>query len=54
MRRLGRRVGALDTEPIAGQVKMDRRAIPNTGGIAIFLGVSLPMLLGLAGAWFDR
>ncbi len=51
MRRLGRRVGALDTEPIAGQVKMDRRAIPNTGGVAIFLGVALPMIAALTGAW---
>jgi len=52
MRRLGRRMGALDTEPIAGQVKMDRRSIPNTGGVAIYLGVVLPLLAGLGGAWF--
>ncbi|TVR98995.1 MAG: undecaprenyl/decaprenyl-phosphate alpha-N-acetylglucosaminyl 1-phosphate transferase, partial [Phycisphaerales bacterium] len=46
--RVSRRLGALDTEPIPGQEKMTRRAIPNTGGIAIVLGFALPMLLGLA------
>lgn len=46
--RLSRRVGAFDTEAIAGQVKAERRAIPNTGGIGITLGVLLPMLVGLA------
>ncbi len=46
--RLSRRLGALDTEPIPGQQKMTRRAIPNTGGIAIVLGFALPMVLGVA------
>ncbi|MCR9076665.1 MAG: hypothetical protein NXI07_11570, partial [bacterium] len=37
--RLSHRVGALDSAPIQGQVKGALRAIPNTGGIAIALGV---------------
>lgn len=45
--RVSRRLGAIDTEPMPGQEKMTRRAIPNTGGIAIVLGFALPMLLGL-------
>ena len=49
--RLGRRLGALDTEPIEGQTKLQRRAIPNTGGVAIFLGVALPILAALAAVW---
>jgi UDP-GlcNAc:undecaprenyl-phosphate GlcNAc-1-phosphate transferase len=44
------RVGALDTEAIAGQVKEARRAVPNTGGIAIAAAVWVPMLAGLIGA----
>jgi UDP-GlcNAc:undecaprenyl-phosphate GlcNAc-1-phosphate transferase len=46
--RLGVRLNALDSDGVPGQVKAARRAIPNTGGIAIFLGVALPMLAGLA------
>ncbi len=45
--RLSHRVGAMDTEAIAGQVKADTRRIPNTGGIAIFLGIALPLAAGL-------
>lgn len=46
--RLSRRLGAIDTEPIAGQVKAERRAIPNTGGIGIAIGVLGPLVLALA------
>lgn len=46
--RASHRLGALDSEPIAGQQKMARRAIPNTGGVAIFAAIALPMLAGLA------
>jgi len=49
--RLGHSVGALDTEPIVGQTKLQRRAVPNTGGVAIFLGVALPIVIGLAAVW---
>lgn len=45
--RLGHKIGALDTEPIAGQVKMRRRRIPNTGGMAIFAAIGLPLAAGL-------
>ena len=47
--RISRRLNALDTAPIEGQQKMARRAIPNTGGIAIVLGFCLPIAAGLAG-----
>lgn len=49
--RISRRLSAFDTAPIEGQQKMARRAIPNTGGIAIVLGFSLPIVVGLAGAF---
>jgi UDP-GlcNAc:undecaprenyl-phosphate GlcNAc-1-phosphate transferase len=47
-RALGRRLNALDAPGVAGQVKAPTRRIPNTGGIAIFLAIALPMLAGLA------
>ncbi|MCL4220933.1 MAG: undecaprenyl/decaprenyl-phosphate alpha-N-acetylglucosaminyl 1-phosphate transferase [Phycisphaerales bacterium] len=40
---VSRRVGAMDTAPMPGQVKAERRAVPNTGGIGIFVGVALPL-----------
>lgn len=49
--RVSRRLGALDTEAMAGQVKFDRRAIPNTGGIGIYLGIALPMAGALLALW---
>ena len=49
--RLGRRVGAHDSAPMPGQVKMPRRSVPNTGGVGIYLAIALPMLVGLALAW---
>lgn len=48
VRRLGHRLGALDGAGVAGQVKAAPRKVPNTGGVAIYLGVILPMLLGVA------
>lgn len=47
---LGHRLRALDSEGVAGQVKAPRRAVPNTGGVAIFLGVVLPLVAGLTAA----
>lgn len=49
VRRVSDRLNAHDTEPVAGQVKEQRRRVPNTGGIAVFLGIAVPMLAGL---WF--
>jgi UDP-GlcNAc:undecaprenyl-phosphate GlcNAc-1-phosphate transferase len=48
MRRLGRRLGAMDAQGTQGHVKSEVRRVPNTGGIAVFLGIFLPMGLGLA------
>lgn len=45
---LGHRYRALDSAGVAGQVKAPRRKIPNTGGVAIFLGVGLPLAGALA------
>ncbi|MEZ6243494.1 MAG: MraY family glycosyltransferase [Phycisphaerales bacterium] len=50
-RRLGSRLGAMDTAPIEGQVKMAARPVPNTGGIGIYLGIALPLACGLIAAW---
>ena len=47
--RLSRRIGAFDSAAIEGQIKADRRKIPNTGGIAIALGVLIPMIFAAAG-----
>jgi len=44
---VGRRLNALDSVGVPGQVKAARRAIPNTGGVAIFLGFTLPIAFGL-------
>ena len=47
-RGVGLRLGALDGPGVAGQVKADRRSVPNTGGVGIFLGFAIPTLAGLA------
>lgn len=47
--RLSHRAGAFDSAPIEGQVKSALRPIPNTGGIAIALGVLLPMIVAAVG-----
>lgn len=49
--KVSRRLGALDTEPMEGQIKFDRRSIPNTGGIGIFLGIALPIAGALGALW---
>lgn len=43
------RLGVRDSAGVAGQVKV-RRAIPNTGGIAIFAAIVLPICAAVAGA----
>jgi UDP-N-acetylmuramyl pentapeptide phosphotransferase/UDP-N-acetylglucosamine-1-phosphate transferase len=50
VRRWSVRAGAIDTAPIAGQVKMPPRRIPNTGGIGLFWAVAGPVLAGLFAA----
>ena len=42
-RAFGRRLNALDSGGVKGQVKEAPRRVPNTGGIGIFLGVGLPL-----------
>lgn len=56
VRSLSLRAGALDTDAMAGQEKMARRAIPNTGGIGIVLAILVPMLvvLGVSYLWSDE
>src|SRR5262249_18343202 len=49
--RLGHRMGTYDSAGVPGQVKV-RRKVPNTGGIAIFWAIALPMLGALAAAWW--
>ncbi len=46
--RLGRRAGMLDTAGSAGHEKAQIHAIPNIGGIAIYLAIALPLAGGLA------
>lgn len=41
---LGHRMGTLDSAGVAGQVKQ-RGRVPNTGGIALFLSVALPVAM---------
>ncbi len=54
VRGASRRAGAIDSPGVAGQVKAARRAIPNTGGVGIFLGVALAMGAGLVAAWWGE
>ncbi len=51
MRALGGRVGAMDSPGVDGQVKVDVRRVPNTGGVAIFAGIAAPIAAGLIGTW---
>ena len=46
-RAIGRRLNALDGAGVRGQHKAAPRRVPNTGGIAIFLAVVLPLLFVL-------
>ena len=50
--RLGHRMGTLDTAGVPGQVKAAQRPIPNTGGVAIFAGICIPMVAGLVSLGF--
>ena len=49
-RSVGRRVGALDTPGAPGHEKV-LRAVPNNGGVAIYIAVAVPMAAGLIAAW---
>lgn len=46
-RTLGRRLNALDSAGVAGQVKAPPRKVPNTGGVGIFLALAIPLLAGV-------
>lgn len=50
-REVGRRVGAMDSPGSPGHEK-ELRAVPNTGGVAIFWSLAVPMGAGLAAAWW--
>src|SRR5262245_33050784 len=52
MIRLGHRLGTFDSPGVPGQVKAERRRVPNNGGVAIFWGIALPTLGALGAAWF--
>ncbi len=45
--RLGHRLGTLDSGGVPGQVKAERRQVPNTGGVAIYAGVVIPLIVAL-------
>ena len=46
--RLGTRLGTMDSQGSRGHVKAVLRPVPNIGGVAIFAGVVLPLIAGLA------
>lgn len=48
VRAAGRRLNAMDSAGVAGQVKAEARPIPNTGGIAIFAAIFAPLAGALA------
>ncbi|MEL7473931.1 MAG: MraY family glycosyltransferase, partial [Planctomycetota bacterium] len=50
MLQLGRRTGAMDTSAMPGQQKLSTRAVPNTGGVGIFLAIAAPLAVALLGA----
>ena len=47
---LGHRLRMFDSAGVAGQVKAPRRAIPNTGGIAIVTAMVLPAIIAIISA----
>jgi UDP-GlcNAc:undecaprenyl-phosphate GlcNAc-1-phosphate transferase len=47
VRLISHRLKAHDTPPVAGQVKFAARKVPNTGGIAIYLAIVVPILVGI-------
>lgn len=53
MIRLGHRLHAFDSQGVPGQIKAARRKVPNTGGVAIFWSIALPMLVALGVVWHD-
>jgi UDP-GlcNAc:undecaprenyl-phosphate GlcNAc-1-phosphate transferase len=50
VRGVGERAGALDSPGQPGHAKV-LRTVPNTGGLAIFLAVALPIAAALAAVW---
>jgi UDP-GlcNAc:undecaprenyl-phosphate GlcNAc-1-phosphate transferase len=52
--RLGHRLRAFDSAGVAGQIKAPPRRVPNTGGVAIFWAIALPMLGAIALVWHDH
>lgn len=44
---LGHRLGTFDSGGVPGQIKAAPRRVPNTGGVAIYTGVVLPMIAAL-------
>ena len=51
MIRLGHRLRTFDSPGVPGQVKAPARRVPNTGGVAIFWAIALPMIVGLGLVW---
>ena len=51
MIRLGHRLRTFDSAGVPGQVKAPPRKVPNTGGIAIFWSIAIPIAIGLALVW---
>lgn len=51
MIRLGHRLKTFDSAGVPGQVKAPARKVPNTGGVAIFWAIVLPMAVGLGLVW---
>src|SRR5882762_7577967 len=47
VRFLSDRLKAHDSAPVPGQIKFAQRRVPNTGGVAIFLTIVLPILVGI-------
>jgi UDP-GlcNAc:undecaprenyl-phosphate GlcNAc-1-phosphate transferase len=47
-RAMALRLRAFDSQAMRGQIKAEARPIPNTGGVGIFLGLALPLAIGLA------
>lgn len=51
-RAMGNRLNALDGAGVAGQIKESARRVPNTGGVAVFGAVTLPLIVFLVGMRF--
>lgn len=46
-RSIGRRLNAMDSAGVAGQIKDAPRRVPNIGGVGIMLGIALPLIAGV-------